>query len=92
LDSRLRSGIPEVLCKLDLEKDFDHVNWDFLYYILRRDGFGSKWRKWISACISMARFSILINGSPHGFFSSSQGLRQGDPLSSSLSFSHGCLQ
>jgi hypothetical protein len=36
LESRLRSGIPGVLCKLDLEKAFDHVNRDFLYYILRR--------------------------------------------------------
>lgn len=31
--------------------------------------------------MSTARFSVLVNGCPGGFFSSSRGLRQGDPLS-----------
>lgn len=33
------------------------------------------------ACNSMARFSILINGSQHDFFVSSRSLHQGDPFS-----------
>ena len=49
--------------------------------ILEKMGFPNKWRKWISFCISTVRFSILINGEAYGFFSSSRGLRQGDPLS-----------
>jgi len=32
-------------------------------------------------CDSSALFSVLVNESPFGFFNSSSGLRQGDPLS-----------
>eukprot|EP00268_Persea_americana_P028829 TRINITY_DN27957_c0_g1_i1.p1 TRINITY_DN27957_c0_g1~~TRINITY_DN27957_c0_g1_i1.p1 ORF type:complete len:198 (+),score=28.97 TRINITY_DN27957_c0_g1_i1:182-775(+) len=43
--------------------------------------FGLKWRGWIHSCVSSAQFFVLVNASPKGFFNSSRGLRQGDPLS-----------
>ena len=49
--------------------------------LLEWGGFSAKWRRWIFFCLSTIHFSILIKGPPCGFFESSRGLRQGDPLS-----------
>ncbi|XP_058092153.1 uncharacterized protein LOC131238046 [Magnolia sinica] len=81
LHSNHRSKKKFIFCNLDMEKTYDHVDWDFLLYMMKRMGFDEVWRKWIKECISSTRFSILLNGSPKGFFKSSRGLRQGDPLS-----------
>ena len=75
IDSLLKRNESGVLCKLDIEKAYDHLNWNFLLLVLQRMGFGEKWTGWISWCISTATFSILINGTPAGFFNSSRGLR-----------------
>ncbi|RVW77755.1 hypothetical protein CK203_050341 [Vitis vinifera] len=81
IDSRLKASLRGLLCKLDIEKAYDHVNWNHLIAMMDKMGFGSKWLGWIRWCISMIRFSILVNSSPFGFFSSSRGLKQEDPLS-----------
>uniref|UniRef100_A0A2N9ED53 Reverse transcriptase domain-containing protein n=1 Tax=Fagus sylvatica TaxID=28930 RepID=A0A2N9ED53_FAGSY len=69
LDSRLRQGIPGVMCKLDVEKAHDHVNWDFLLYMLHRCGFPSRWRNWIRFCISTALGRLMDRAVRGGYLS-----------------------
>eukprot|EP00268_Persea_americana_P020224 TRINITY_DN20445_c0_g1_i1.p1 TRINITY_DN20445_c0_g1~~TRINITY_DN20445_c0_g1_i1.p1 ORF type:complete len:150 (+),score=21.65 TRINITY_DN20445_c0_g1_i1:600-1049(+) len=50
--SRYKEKRPGLICKLDLGKAYDRVDWKFLQYMLTRMGFGEKWRKWIQECES----------------------------------------
>ncbi|GLU16530.1 hypothetical protein SLE2022_329610 [Rubroshorea leprosula] len=67
--------------KADFEKAYDCVDWSYLDWMMSRFGFGGKWRRWIRECLSTARVSVLVNGSPTEEFAMGKGLRQGDPLS-----------
>ncbi|EOY21945.1 Uncharacterized protein TCM_014115 [Theobroma cacao] len=80
LANRLKTVIGMVL-KLDFEKAFDSISWNFLDHVMGFMGFGVKWRCWIKECISTAKISILVNGSPSRQFGMERGFRQGCPLS-----------
>ena len=72
---------PCIVFKVDYEKAYDSVSWEFLIYMMRRMGFCSKWILWILGCLKSASISVLVNGSPSSEFLPHKGLRQGDPLS-----------
>ncbi|GJT36740.1 putative RNA-directed DNA polymerase, eukaryota, reverse transcriptase zinc-binding domain protein [Tanacetum coccineum] len=67
--------------KVDFEKAFDSLRWDYLDMIMGKLGIGHKWRFWIFGCLHSAHSSVLVNGSPTSEFDICRGLRQGDPLS-----------
>lgn len=85
VDSRNKLKKAGIMCKLDIEKAYDHVNWRFLLKMLELMGFGKKWIKWVSVCISSVKFSILINGSPEGFLPAHR--ERFKTMRSSISFS-----
>ena len=64
-----RGQKPCIVFKVDYEKAYDSVSWDFLIYMLSRLGFSSKWIQWIEGCLKSASISMLINGSPSPEFS-----------------------
>lgn len=57
------------------------INREFVLCIMHLMGFPWRWIHWISECISSPSFSVLIEGSPVGFFTRHRGIRQGDQLS-----------
>ncbi|XP_060200436.1 uncharacterized protein LOC132628686 [Lycium barbarum] len=83
-DIRIRGKPANVVIKLDMAKAYDRVSWLFLTKVLRRMGFGEFTIDLVFRVISTNWYSILINGQPHGFFKSSRGVKQGDPLSPTL--------
>ena len=73
-----------VTIKLDMEKAFDRIEWRSIAKVLRRFGFATAVINLVVVCLKENHFSLLINGHSTPFFTTSQGLRQGDPLSLTL--------
>ena len=67
--------------KLDKEKAYDRLEWDFIIKCFEELGFHPKWLRWIRECISSVSYSLLVNGEPSGLIRPTRGIRQGDPLS-----------
>ena len=78
LHQKNQSGI---ILKIDFEKAYDKVNWNFLLQSFRMKGFSSKWIEWIKSFISGGSVAVNINDEVGPYFQTKKGVRQGDPLS-----------
>ena len=67
--------------KTDISKEFDTVQWIFLFKTLTTKNFPEKFIHWISLCVTTTSFSVQVNGELAGYFQSERGLRQGCALS-----------
>lgn len=70
-----------MLLKLDLEKAYDRIRWDFLEETIKAAGLSEGWVRRIMECVKGPSMSILWNGEKTAPFMPERGLRQGDPLS-----------
>nr|GEW51342.1 RNA-directed DNA polymerase, eukaryota [Tanacetum cinerariifolium] len=66
--------------KIDFEKAYDSVRWDYLVDVLLKFGFENRWCGWIRECLQSSWGSVIVNGSPTKEFQFFRGLKQGDPL------------
>ncbi|XP_060212018.1 uncharacterized protein LOC132639595 [Lycium barbarum] len=83
-DIRLRTKSANVIMKLDMAKAYDRVSWIFLMKVLIKIDFSELVIDMIFRLISSNWYSVLVNGQQCGFFQSSKGVKQGDPLSPTL--------
>ena len=67
--------------KLNLEKDYDKVNWSLLRLALLHIGLSFDMVKLMMSCVTTSKFIVLINGAPSETFRVTRGIRQGCPSS-----------
>ncbi|XP_056690403.1 uncharacterized protein [Spinacia oleracea] len=67
--------------KIDLEKAYDRLEWNFIRFCLARKGFDRNSTDLILNCIASPATSIIVNGKPSPSFKTTRGIRQGDPIS-----------
>lgn len=67
--------------KVDLEKAYDRIQWDFIGETLATIGFEEHFIRIIIKCLTTARMKIMWNGSLSEDFNMERGIRHGDSIS-----------
>ena len=73
--------VSRVLFKVDFEKAYDKINWDFTPFVLEMKGFPEKFIQWTKAAIYNGKVVVTLNDMIGKYFTTRKGLRQGEPFS-----------
>lgn len=66
-----KNSTPSCLLKIDIQKAYDTVNWEFLKEMLQALEFPDTFTELIMECVTTPKFSLMLNGGMIGFFKSS---------------------
>ena len=78
-------GYNGTMTAIDFEKVFDSINWNFFLKSLESFGFGESFTAWIKTFYKNVSSSLTNNSFSTPSFNLKRGVRQGNPLSPSLS-------
>lgn len=67
--------------KLDINKAYDRVIWDYLREIMLKIGFDGRWVRWMMMHVASVQYSVLLNNDKTNEIIPGRALRQGNPLS-----------
>jgi hypothetical protein len=59
LKKQKRTG---VIFKIDFEKAYDSIRWEFVEEVLAKKGFDNKLREWVMSTVRGGKVSVNING------------------------------
>ena len=71
------NNIPGILFGADFTSAFDSIDYNFMFSIFKKFGFGEVYRKWINILDTDLESCILNNGYSIGYFKLNRSTRQG---------------
>nr|XP_025679104.1 uncharacterized protein LOC112779059 [Arachis hypogaea] len=71
----------DIAIKLDMNKAYDRLEWNFLQRVMEKFGFSKDWVRLMMSCVKSASYRFKINGNLSTKIIPQRGLRQGDFLS-----------
>lgn len=70
-----------MILKIDLQKAYDRLDWNFIRNTLEEIGMNAKWVNNIMSCVETSKMKILWNGKQLEQIIPTRGIRQGDAIS-----------